>query len=698
MRERNQIEMTRLRYNIMTAIVYIIGIILLAQLFNLQIVKGEEYREQSNTRLTRESTLEATRGKLLDRTGNVLATSEMGFSVELYNTKLSKEELNQSILNIINVLEKNGDTYCDSLPIAINPFEYTFENEEKLSNWKTENKLPETATAEEAFYILKRKYGITSEDVEETRKILRVRYEITIKGYSATKGLEIANNISRESVLEFKERSVDFPGLNVVTKSVRVYEMGSLASHIIGYIGKIDSEELKERKDIGYENNDYIGKTGIESIFEEYLKGEDGKKQIDMAVDGTITGEYITKEATAGSDIVLTIDANLQAIAENALRNNIEKIRSGGFSKVYDAKGGSVVVMNVKTGEVLAMASYPDYDPSEFINGISVSKWNEYRDSKALFNRAIQGAYAPGSIFKMVSAIAGLETGVITRTEKINDTGVYPLAHNPVCWYWTDYHRGHGYLNVSDAIKHSCNYFFYEVGNRMGIDALEEYARYFGLGKKTGIELPSENAGKIASRKTVEEQGGKWYLSDTLSAAIGQSENNFTPLQIAKYISMLTNGGKNVKTTIVKSIINADNQEIKREEIDKFVQSKLGLPDDDGEDLNIDEENLNTILEGMRSVTSDTQGTAYNIFKNFNIEVGGKTGSAQTATTDVNAWFAGFAPFDDPEIAVVVMVENGGHGNYTAEVARDIIAEYFGMNTSSVEEDITAKPYTESTR
>lgn len=489
-----------------------------------------------------------------------------------------------------------------------------------------------------------------------------------------------------------------FLGVDIVTKPSVSYPSGTLASHILGTVGKITEDELKSKEN-SYGYNDIIGKTGIEYVYEEYLKGKNGTRQIDMSVDGTATDEYISKEAVAGSNVVLTIDANLQKVAEEALKTNIEKIASGGFSEKSNADAGAVVVMNVNTGEVLALASYPDYEPQLFVNGISTEKYNEYINSEVtpLINRAIGGAYAPGSTFKMITAIAGLESKAISPTEKINDTGVYPRAHKPVCWYWSSYHTGHGYLNVSDAIKHSCNYFFYETGYRMGIDTLSKYASYFGLGKKTGIELPSEVNGDLACREKVESQNKDWYIGDTLSAAIGQSYNNFTPVQMAKYISILVNGGKQVDVSIIKNIVNPDGTEVTKEEINEFTNNKLNLNSDETENLNIKEENLKAVLEGMRGVTSESGGTAYSTFKNFNIEVGGKTGSAQ-AGKKTNGWFVGFAPFESPEIAVVVLVENGGHGGYTAEVARDIFAEYFGMNTNDVTEDMMAISTIQSVR
>ncbi len=690
-------ENNRLRFNILTVLVYIVGIIVLVQLFNLQIVHGQEYRTQSDTKLTRESVLEAARGSILDRTGNTLVGTTMGLNLELYKTKVDTDTLNNSILDMINVLEKNGDNYTDTLPISINPFAFTITDEESLNKWKTKNNMELTATPEQAFYKLKNKYEIKNQSIEDTRKIMGIVYEIKTKGYSTIKSIELSKGISNASLQEFEERSEDFPGLTIVKVPIRSYTKGNLASHVLGYIGRIGEKEYATRKDT-YSPDDYIGKTGIESVFEEYLRGEDGVKQIDMDVDGSQTGEYISKEAVAGSNIVLTIDSNLQAIAETALKNNIEKIRNGGFSQRYDAKGGAVVVTNVKTGEVLALANYPDYNPGIMYSGLTDDIWASYQENKALYNRAVSGSWAPGSTFKMATAVAALETGVISKKDTVNDTGVYPYWTKPVCWYYTQYHRGHGRVDVIDAIQKSCNFYFYEVGRRMGIDNLSKYARYFGLGEKTGIELPGETAGELASKENSAAKGETWYIGNILSAAIGQSDNDFSPLQMARYISILANGGNRINLSIVKSAIRADGSEVPKSEITDFVNKKLGLNQTNNDIPQISKENLDTVLEGMRSVAMDPGGTAYNIFRDFNIPVGGKTGSAETSGTDVTAWFTGFAPFDDPEIAVVVMVENGGHGNYTAEVVRDIIAEYFGMNSNTVEEEAQATAYTESIR
>lgn len=691
----NDNRSSNLRYNIITILVYIVGIVLIVQLFNLQIVNGKEYRETSNTRLSRETVVKAARGSIKDRTGNLLVTTKMGFNVDLYKTKIDTATLNKTILNTIRILESNKDKYINNLPIKINPFEFENQDEETQKKWKKGNDINENATAEECFYSLKKEYKIEQEDISEAYKIMVVRYEIARNGYSSIRPVTIAKDVSRASAVKLGEQSIYFPGISATTEPLVSYPSGSLASHILGYVGNITQAELDGREDT-YGINDVIGKVGIQYVFEEYLRGQNGIKQLDMSVDGNITDEYITKEAVAGSDVILTIDANLQATTEKALANNIKKIASGGFSKTSEAKAGAAVVMNVKTGEILAMASYPDYEPELFVNGISQKKLDEYNKGDNIFNRAISGVYAPGSTFKMITAIAGLETGAITPTEKINDVGVYKKAHEPACWIWNSYGMTHGWLNVTDAIIHSCNYFFYEVGYRVTIDNIAKYAKYYGLGQKTNVELPMEEEGVVATRDKAKERGDEWQIGETLSAAIGQSYNSYTPIQMAKYISMLANGGKPIDVSIVKSVIDVNGNQISKEEITKFVNAKLGLEKQEKEDLNIKKENLEAILKGMKGVTSEEGGTAYSTFADFNIELGGKTGSAQTDVNGkVNGWFVGFAPYDEPEVAVVVLVENAGSGSYTAEVARDILQEYFGMNMEKVEENLTALPSSE---
>ena len=686
MERKNDTASTRLRFNILGTIIYLIGIVLLLQLFNLQIVHGEEYRGESNTRLTKETVLEAARGKMVDRTGIELASTQIVNSLELYKTKISNEELNTMLLEVATVLEQNGDSYTDNLPLSINPIGFTMETEEEQKKWKKEMEIDENATAEQVFEKLKEKYEITNENIEEVRKIMTLRYEINIQGYSSTSAIEIAENISETSLAIFNEQNAKFPGLSITQKPQRTYLKGNLASHVLGYLGRIETEEYEKNKDV-YDMNDVVGTSGVEYVLEKFLRGTDGTKQIDMSVEGTVTDEYITKEAVAGNNVVLTIDAKLQQVVQDALKTNIEKIRNGGFSQQSDTAGGACIVMNVKTGEVLALASYPDFEPQAFIGGISSEKWNEYTTNlMPLKNRAIQEANAPGSIFKMITAIAALESGVTNTTEQVYDSGVYRYYNQKLpCWYYTDYGVGHRWQNVSAAIKNSCNYYFCEMGQRLGIDKLVEYASGFGLGKKTGIELLGETAGTLATSLNNEP-------GNILNLSIGQGANSFSVIQMAKYISMVANGGKDLDVTIIKSVIDENGNEIPKEQIEEVVNERLGLEKTELKDMNIKQENLQAVLEGMKSVTTESGGTANSFFRGFDIEVGGKTGSAEVGNGKVNAWFAGFAPYEDPEIAVVVMVENGKHGSYTAEPVRDIIAEYFGMNLQEAQESMEAIP------
>ena len=685
MKERKS---TKLRFNILSAIVYIIGIVLLIALFNLQIVHGEEYRETSNTRLTREKAITATRGNILDSTGNKLVATTMLYNVEIYKTKIETETLNQTLLLVAKTLEENGDSYIDNFPITVEPYEFKNIDAEA---WKKANDIDLAYDAETAFKYYKEKYKVNEENDVDARKIIALRYLIEKDGYSNTKSVKIANNISNASYAKFNEMSSSFPGVSTYTEPTVSYPYGELASHILGYVGKISPDELEKNE--GYDQNDYIGKTGIEKVFEKYLKGTDGIKQIDMSVDGIVTDEYISEAAVTGSDVVLTIDADLQRATEEALAKDISDMQNGVLSGASKASEGAAVVINIKTGEILAMASFPNYNPSLFTDGISQTNWDNYLNDgrHPLVNKAISDKSAPGSTFKLVTAIAGLESGVIDLNTKINDTYVYRYYsdYQPKCWL----RGGHGWQNVVQAIEHSCNYFFYETGRRAGIDKLKEVAKSFGLGQKTGVELPDEIAGTLSSN----EVDSEWTGGKTIQTAIGQLYNDFTPLQMAKYTAMLANGGKNIEVTIIKSINNPDGTRVSRNEIESHVNTLLEKDGNSGQDLQLSPDIIATIRQGMKGVTSDDAGTAYSYFRDFNIEVGGKTGSAST-NTGTNAWFIGFAPFDDPEIAVAVYVKNGEHGGYTAPVARAIFAQYLGMNASQITEDTSIYSYMQSIR
>ena len=689
----------KLRYNVLVVLVYVMGAILLGRLFFLQIIKGKEYRETSNTRLTRESTIEAARGSILDRNGKTLATTKTGYSIELYKTKIDNQTLNDTILKMVKVLEQNDDTYVNNFPIT-SEYKYTMTSDDEIKKWKEQYKISEKASAKDCVYRFRDKYEISNTDMKDVLKIIAIRYEISTKGYSSTKSIKIAENISKTSAIQFNEQNADFPGINVTTQSIRTYTSGSLASHIIGYIGKIQESELEKKLDEGYESNDYLGRTGVEYTLEKYLRGKNGVKQLDMSVDGTIEDEYIETEAVAGDDVTLTIDSELQGKTEEIISDAVASLKK----KKKKSTFGAAVVMNVKSGEVLAMASYPNYKPEIFVGGINQKDWNELKSNNALYDRASSGAYAPGSTFKMVTATAALEENKVSQTETVNDRGVYPYAHNPVCWYYTEYHRGHGNVNIKQALQKSCNYFFYEMGRRLGIDTLDKYAQFYGLGQKTGIELSSETAGTLASKEVAAQKKKTWYLSDTLSAAIGQSYNSFSPLQMARYVSMVANGGNFVNATVVKNIKDVDGNEISKDEIRKSVNELLGQNTDSISDLKISQETLDTVRAGMRLVTSPG-GTAYSAFSSFGKSVAGKTGSAQAKSTSdgsdiANGWFVGFTPYKNPEVAVVVILEDGAKDSFAAKTARKILEAYYNIDTNdnSEKENTKASSYTETQR
>lgn len=675
------------------------GVVLIIQLFNLQIVNGADYRRQAENRTSSKTTIIAPRGEILDRHGDILATNRDGYNVLMYKQTMTTEERNTLILNLVNLLNENNVVYRDTFPIILLDGNLTFslDTEDEINKWKKRYKFSDNATADDIFNSYRKKYKLEKYSTEDSRKIIGIRYELDRVGYSAFKPYEVATDINKETVAALDERFEEFPGVTVEIQPIRTYPNGSLASHVLGYISKITSEKYEELKDEGYSSTDNIGRSGIEKVMERFLRGKNSLQKIEVSANGEYT--YSQGEGTeAGAQVYLTLDAQLQKVAENALKTTISDIANGKYADGSpEAQSGAVIAIDVKSGEILAMASYPDYDPNLFVKGISNEEWSKLNnDTKPMFNRNIMGLYSPGSIFKMIVAIAALEEDVIEPDTIIVDEGVYTKYKSPQprCWIWSS-GRTHGPINVSDAIKTSCNYFFYTVGEALGIDKIEEYSRKFGLGEKTGIELEGEKEGIVASREYVKnKENRQWKVGETLSASIGQSYHSFTPIQIARYTAILANGGIRVSPHIIKQIVTTDGTVLGRDEIEMYVGNELGIEygdDNIPEDLNISQETLDAVFSGMESVTGDSGGTAYNTFKDFPIKVGGKTGSVQVSGTDAdNAWFIGFAPYDEPEIAICALVENGVHGAYTASIVLDVLREYFGLKDSASDININA--------
>lgn len=662
---------------ILMALTVIIGIIYLLQLFNLQIVKGKEYRDQSEKKMLRTENIVAARGEIYDRNGVILATNKFSFDVLLYKVKVDDAKLNESLKKLVDILNSNGDRITSSFPINEELNNFNFDNADAEKKWKKDNKISEDYSFNQTIDYFINKYNLNEFDRNIAIKIIQIRYEANYNGYSLFKSVTVSKDISDKSVAIIEETKSELYGVKTICLPKRYYPYGTLAAHTIGYVSKMNSDEYNSLKDQGYTYNSTIGKLGIEQTFEKYLKGTDGAKRFEVDSMGVVASEKTVTEAVAGDNVTLTIDYRLQKVAEESLAKTINDIKTGTktIQKSADADSGAVVVLDTLTGEVLAIASYPTFDINQFVGGISTKMWNSLiNDSvKPMYNRAISGTYSPGSTFKMLVGLAGLQKGVITTTEKIQDTGIYQYGYHPKCWIYEMHGTTHGYVNITQAIKVSCNVFFYEVGRRLGIDNIVEYAKMFGLGEKTGIELANESSGQIAGNNQKE-----WYLGDTLSAAIGQSYNSYTPVQLANYIATIANGGNLNKVTLLKNIQDNNQNVINLQDIEQYIKQYTG-EDFVPKKIDINPSYIDAIKQGMLSVTSEVGGTSYIVFKNSNIQVAGKTGTAQVSSGSNNGIFVGFAPYDKPRIAVVAIIEHGGEGTYTANVVKPIMEEYFNI-------------------
>lgn len=669
------------RYLVIIVLVSLISFIFIAQLFNLQVINGKEYRERSEKRMLRTEGIVAARGEIYDRNGVVLATSKLSFDLEIYKVRIDTKRQNESIYKVIDILNSNGDKIYSTFPVNDELTGFSFTTQEQENTWKKSNKINQDYTFDQVIDYYIDRYELEGYDRISQIKMIQIKYEGSTNGYSLFNSSVIAKDISEKTVAQIEENKSILYGFNVVNVPKRYYPYSSFAAHAIGYVSKIGSEEYKQKKDDGYTVNSVIGKAGVEETFESYLRGTNGVNKVEVDSEGNITSETITEEPIAGKSVTLTLDYRLQKVAEESLYNAIKGLNDGSLigKVIPDANAGSVVVLDVKSGEVLAMANYPSYDINLFTSGISYSDWDSLINNpiRPMFNRAISGTYSPGSTYKMLVGLAGLKSGKITVSELYRDPGVYEYGYHPKCWIYTQYGRTHGWINLAGAIKGSCNCYFYEVGRRIGIEEVVKTSKEFGLGMKTGIELSEEATGKIAGDGVDEKD---WYFGDTLAAVIGQSYNSYTPIQLANYIATIANSGTLNKVTIVKNIKNeTTKEEISRNEIDEKATQITGV-DFEERKIDLNSEYINSIKEGMYSVTNEIGGTANIIFKNSNIKVAGKTGTSQVTSGSNNGIFVGFAPYDNPKIAVVAIIEHGGEGTYTARVVKPIMEEYFNIS------------------
>lgn len=681
----------------------VFAFIIAFRLFNLQIVEGERYNADSQKHVLKESMVTAPRGKILDRYGVPIAVNRQGFSVKIVKTDIKTAELNEMLLKLALTLEKNQKSYFDSLTkyLTFDPVTFNSRAQSDIVAWeKNANRLGlketdvKTDPAELFKYLRDVKFGIDpSYSDAEAYRIMRLRYEILIDNWNFDNGgtVPLAQDVGMDTVSEIEERHHEFPGVVTDVEPVRQYNNAYDIAHVLGFVRAISAEQYESLKDEGYNNDDIIGKAGVEASAERYLKGKDGKKSIEVDTNGRMTREQETVPALPGSDVVLTIDMNLQKTLMSSLARNIDIIRNKGDKGNFgDASAGSGLVMNVNTGEVLAMGSVPSFDPAVYLaDSEDKAAQQTIKDlmndvNKAQLNRTIQETYAPGSTFKPVTAIAALDSGIISPSNsKVLDEGHTTLGgRNFTCLEFPS--SGHGWLDLQKALETSCNIYFEKIGFSTGIDKLAAWAGYFGLGKKTGIDLPSETAGYMSSRETKKllHGGDAWRPADTAQVSIGQFDNKFTPLQLVDYISALANGGKLYKPFVIKKVIKYDGS-IVNETGPTFTQ------------LPVKPEYINAVKEGMVAVTSAIDGTAKESFAGLPFAVAGKTGTAQTGREDTsssNGLFVCYAPADKPQIAIVIVIEKGVWGSYAAPIARDIIDEYFGLKKANVTADDVLKP------
>ncbi|MCD7947832.1 MAG: penicillin-binding protein [Oscillospiraceae bacterium] len=656
-----------------------IGVVVLAvvvfftgTLYNLQVVHGASYLEQSTRKIESQETVEAARGEILDRYGRVLVSNRAGYQVTLDSAVMGEESSrNATLLTLLDICRKNGISWPDSLPVSTAaPFTYLdgAQDNATFQTFLEKMKWADVAqTGADALLGKMRAFFELDETISDAdaRALVGVLYELRLRTLDIVRtDYVFAKDVDIAFITAVKEYGL--PGVRIAATTVRSYET-TYAAHLLGRMGLMDADEWAQYKDLGYAMNESVGKDGVELAFEEYLRGTAGTRAVEYSTTGKVVSETWRTEPQPGSDVSLTLDLDLQEVVEESLAKRVPEIKSS------QTEGAAVVVTDM-TGGVLAMASYPTFDLSTIYTDASLYQAALEDPLKPLRNRATLEAYSPGSTFKMVTAIAGLEEGVITPSTRIKCTGRYTyyprIQDQPMCWIFRQYGGTHGWETVTEAIRDSCNIFFYDTGRQLGIETLSTYAAKFGLGQKTGIEI-AETAGVVGSREYAESLGQTWYEGNTMYVAIGQENTLTTPLQLANYVASLVNGGNYYPTHLLKSVTSADSAETAEEYAPEPVSS-----------IGISAENLAVVKEGMREAA--VSGSSASYFKDLNVTLGAKTGSAQIASeSEANAVFVCFAPYDDPQIAISIVVEKGGGGAELGVIAADILRYYFDTDTDS---------------
>lgn len=643
-----------------------------ARLVDWQIVHGSEYRELAKRSTSYTVRTDATRGEILDKNGDGIVVNTTHYKIVIDKLYANEETLDTNLLALINLMNLTGDKWEDTLPIELsgNTLSYKKGAEDEIATLLSEDylNLDENTTAQDCFTKLLERYKIDEKlTLTEQRNLVSVHYNMELTGYSSSNPYVFAKDIKRSTVSAVSENTQGVSGIDVQTYLVRKAQDSDLAPHILGALGSITEEEYEKLKDGNktYSLTDSVGKFGIELAFENQLKGEGGMKIIKRNSDGTIVDTIETIDSKPGNTVYLTLDKKLQETAVKSLAENVKAAKAqgvatkesyGGSGWGEDCETGAVAMLSVKDFSVLAAASYPTYDLNKYSQyGDYYVKLSENKNSP-MYNRISVGSFACGSVYKPCVACAALEEKTITKDTEIfckQEYDYYPsnVVH---CMHY------HGDENVTGAIAQSCNYFFAETGRRLGIETMYLYSEKFGLGEYTGIEI-EESKGTLAGRDST-----SWMPGNTVQAAIGQSDNAFTPLQLATYAATLANDGTRLKTHVVSKVTDYERTKT----IEDY--SKATVVDTCG----ISKKNLDIVQKAMLEVTQDEDGTAYSMFGDYKVKIAAKTGTAENAGSD-HTTFICYAPFDKPEVAVAVVIEHGAKGRYSMQVAKDLLDAYF---------------------
>ena len=679
--QKSGISVSRLM--VISIIFFIVCAVFVVRLLYLQIVDNEQFEDIANSKNYKTAVLSAQRGEIYDRNGEKLVSNKVSFNVEINRTTLASGASYEVLSSLIDILAEQSVEIPDNCPVTKNsPYaldsDYIFDNSKsrEFEKFLKLNEIDKSKLTGTDFYnYLVKKYGIP-EDVSQTekgRKIASIRYDMEVNDFSVSNPYVLLEDVSEKIKTLIAENKHSLHGIEISKSYSRTYNKNSLLCHILGRTTPIYAEEAQEYiNEKGYSYNAIIGRDGIEKVFEDYLRGIDGSINYEINENNDIVGYNVLTEPKEGYSVRLTIDSELQKIVEDAIDEQIKLAvkqapLEGGYHTGEDCLAGGAAVVSVNTGELLALASRPGYDLNNFSSAFNSLNLDP---AKPFVNRATQGIYPPGSTFKILTAAAALDSGTISADTYIYDKGEYEKyapTYTPRCWVYLRNGTTHGYVNVLDALKVSCNYYFYSVADKMGIDTIVKYAKDFGLGSKTGVEIYEEK-GILASPEFKESNGYVWNPGDTLQMAIGQSDNAFTPIQLALYMSTVVNGGNRYKATLLKSV-------------DEFYTGKSVQTNSPQilNKTNLSDETVNILKSAMRSVVDDEGGTAKNVFagKSYARDIGGKTGTAQVSNGSDTVLFVGFAPYDNPEIAVAVVIENGYKSSRAASVAAEVFDYYF---------------------